>query len=172
MKEWQQTCFELFLDLLRHSRYTCLGFYSRSNLSWWVTFLQIHQIFFLKAKGFRISEQIMRSNSILRTCILLHFIAVTFEIKISMKYPERSQHKRYLLICLFYLTSYHEVHAFVSMFLPFDSNILELIAPTINNYIIQSYYLKTKLPTKQCYLSPKKNSTFISIRSNLSVVLI
>ena len=136
MKEWQQTCFELFRDLLRHSRYTCLGFYPRSNLCWWVTFLQIHQIFFLKAKSFRISEQIMRSNSISRTCILLHFIAVTFEIKISLKYPEQSQHKRYLLICLFYLTSYHEVHAFVSMFLPFDSNILELIAPTINNYIM------------------------------------
>ena len=113
-----------------------------------------------------------RSSGISRTCILLYFIIAMYETKISMKYPEQSQHTRYLLICLLYLTSFHEVHAFVSMFLPFDSNILELIAPTINNYIIQSYYLKTKLPTKQCYLSPKKNSTFISIRSNLSVVLI
>ena len=73
-------------------------------------------------------SEMERSNSISRTCILLHFTVVIYETKISMKYPEQSQHTRYLLLCLLYLTSFHEANAFVSMFLPLDSNILKLIA--------------------------------------------
>ena len=94
-----------------------------------------------------------RSNSISRTCILLYFVVVTFEIKISMKFPEKSQHTRYLPICLLYFTSFHEVHAFFSMFLPLDPNILELTAPTTNN-CMKSYRI------------------YISIRSNFIVFLI
>ena len=59
MRERQQTFFELFRNLLRHSRCTCLVFYPSNNLWWWITFHQIHQILFLKAYSFRISEQIM-----------------------------------------------------------------------------------------------------------------
>ena len=112
-----------------------------------------------------------RSSGISRTCILLYFIIAMYETKIFMKYPEQSQHTQYLLICLLYLTSFHEVHAFVSTFLPFDSNILELIAPTINNYIMQSYYLRPNCRQSNA-ISHLKKLTFISIRSNLSVVLI
>ena len=59
MRERQQTFFELFRNLLRHSRCTCLVFYPSNNLWWWITFHQIHQILFLKPYSFRISEQIM-----------------------------------------------------------------------------------------------------------------
>ena len=67
MREQQQTFFEWFRNLLRHSRCTCLVFYPSNNLWWWITFHQIHQILFLKAYSFRISEQIMSPDKYICT---------------------------------------------------------------------------------------------------------
>ena len=113
---------------LRQKKVYCLWIQNMG--SWFIAFkinIQRENVYFLKMG---------RSSSISRTCILLYFIAVKYKTKISMKYPEQSQHTRYLLLCLLYLTSFHEANAFVSMFLPLDSNILKPIAPTINNYIM------------------------------------